>query len=168
MMWEFVFRNLHLPKLPEHLLLSLKRFSHSFIVPADIDRVWAFYTDIDHLEVITPPQMRLKVRKSSTGSKIQEGAEVWIEGNLAIKSTWHSRITSMEPYVYVDEMLEGLFKTWKHTHAFKKADGGTEVVDEIEFELRYGFLGRILEGYAYRQLEKIFAHRKSATIAALR
>lgn len=150
------------------MLLPLKKFSHSFVVPADIDKVWNFYTDIGHLEVITPPQMRLKVLRSSTGSKIHEGGEAWIEGNLMIKSAWHSKITSMKPYVYVDEMLEGRFKTWKHTHAFRQAGGGTEVIDEILFELRYGLLGRMFEGYAYKQLERIFAHRKSSTIAALR
>lgn len=146
----------------------MRKFSHSFVVPAEIDRVWGFYTDIGHLEVITPPHMRLKVVKSSTGSKLQEGTEVWIEGNLVVKSAWHSRITEMKPYVYVDEMLEGRFRTWKHTHAFRRAENGTEVIDEIEFELRYGPLGKMLEGYAYVQLEKIFSHRKEATIAALR
>lgn len=93
----------------------MRKFSHSFVVPADIDRVWGFYTDIGHLEVITPPHMRLKVVKSSTGNRLQEGTEVWIEGNLVVKSAWHSRITELKPYVYVDEMLEGRFKTWKHT-----------------------------------------------------
>lgn len=146
----------------------MRKFSHSFVVPADIDKVWGFYADIGHLEVITPPHMRLKVIKSSTGSKLQQGTEVWLEGHLVVKSAWHSMITEMKPYVYVDEMLEGRFKTWKHTHAFRQVEGGTEVVDEIEFELRYGMLGRMLEGYAHKQLEKIFAHRKEATIAALK
>jgi hypothetical protein len=41
------------------------------------------------------------------------------------------------------------------------------VIDEIDFELQYGFLGRMFEGYAYRQLEQIFEHRKQATIKAL-
>lgn len=146
----------------------MKRFSHSFVVPANIDKVWDFYTDIGHLEVITPPHLHLKVVKSSTGGKLQQGTEVWLEGNLMVKSTWHSRITKMKPYVYVDEMLEGRFKTWKHTHAFERTEGGAKVIDEIDFELRYGLLGRMLEGYAYQQLEKIFAHRKTSTISALR
>ncbi len=148
--------------------LPLRKFSHSFMVPADIDRVWGFYTDIGHLEIITPPYMHLKVVKSSTGSKLEEGTEVWIEGNLVVKSAWHSKITELKPYVYVDEMLDGLFKTWKHTHAFRRAEGGTEVIDEIEFELRYGPIGWMLDGYAHGQLGKIFPHRKTATIQALR
>lgn len=146
----------------------MKKFLHSFVVNADIDRVWDFYTDIGHLEVITPPHVRLRLVKSSTGSRLREGTEVWLEGNLMVKSTWHSKITELRPYVYVDEMLEGRFKVWKHTHAFERADGGTKVIDEIDFELRYGIIGRMLEGYAYKQLERIFAHRKEATIKALR
>lgn len=146
----------------------MKRFSHSFVVPADIDTVWAFYADIGHLKVITPPEMHLKVVRTTSGTRLQEGTEVWLQGKLGIKSAWHSRITEMKPYIYVDEMLEGGFRVWKHTHAFERADSGTRVIDEIEFELRYGPLGRMLEGFAYRHLERIFAHRKVATIAALR
>ena len=31
----------------------------------------------------------------------------------------------------------------------------TEIIDEIEFELPYGILGRLFEGYAYKQLHHI-------------
>lgn len=147
----------------------MRRFSHSFTVDAPIEKVWAFYTDISHLEVITPPAMKLRVVKCTTGTQLAEGTEVWLEGNLVMKSRWHSRITRMEPYVYVDEMLEGRFRVWKHTHSFEQvADGKTKVVDEIDFELRYGLLGRMLGGYAEKQLARIFAHRKDATVQALR
>ncbi len=145
----------------------MRRFRHSFTVNADIDRVWDFYTDMTHLQVITPPEMKLSVVRT-THQKLVEGSEVWLAGKLVLKSEWHSRITLLRPYEYVDEMLSGRFKIWKHIHAFRKVDEKTtEVIDEIDFELRYGPVGRMLEGYAYRQLEKIFAHRKAATIRAL-
>lgn len=145
----------------------MRRFRHSFTVNADIDRVWDFYTDMAHLQVVTPPEMKLSVVRT-THQKLVEGSEVWLAGKLVLKSEWHSRITLLRPYEYVDEMLSGRFKIWKHIHAFRKVDEKTtEVIDEIDFELHYGFLGRMLEGYAYRQLEKIFAHRKAATIRAL-
>ncbi|HVX01895.1 MAG TPA: SRPBCC family protein [Nitrososphaera sp.] len=158
-----------------------RRFSHAFTVNASIDRVWAFYTDIGHLELITPPEMKLRIVECTTGKWLVEGTEVWLEGNLVVKSRWHSKITCLKkPYVYVDEMLEGRFRLWKHTHTFEQQvvgsgsgddyDGraATKVIDEIDFELRYGPLGRIFEGYAEKQLSKIFAHRKDATIKALR
>jgi hypothetical protein len=34
--------------------------------------------------------------------------------------------------------------------------------------LPYGILGKLFEGYAYKQLQNIFEHRKIATVKALR
>ena len=110
----------------------MRVFRHAFIVDADIDKVWDFYTDTGHLEIITPKQLKLKVERSTTGTKLQQWTEVWISARLVTKSAWHSRITRMEPYTYVDEMLEGRIPHWKHTHVFRKSGGGTEILDEIE------------------------------------
>jgi ligand-binding SRPBCC domain-containing protein len=53
-------------------------------------------------------------------------------------------------------------------HRFRKVDDSTtEVIDEIDFQLHYSWLGRMFEGYVYSQLKKIFEHRKHATIKAL-
>lgn len=146
----------------------MRRFSHAFDVPAGIDNVWEFYTGTEHLAIITPQQLRLRVERSTTGSRLEEGTEVRLAGHFVTTIRWHSKITRLEPYVYVDEMLRGMFSTWIHTHSFQVVDGGTKVIDEIEFELPYGALGRMFEGYALGQLAKIFAHRKEATIKALR
>lgn len=43
----------------------------------------------------------------------------------------------------------------------------TEVVDEVEFELPYGLVGKMLEGFASNQLRKIFDHRRRITIEEL-
>ena len=137
------------------------------MVKANINKVWDFYTDIGHLNVISPPHMRLTLVKS-THQKLVQDSEVWLTGILLTRSNWHSKITALAPYEYVDEMLTGRFRMWKHVHGFRKIDEHTtEVIDEIDFELHYGLLGRMFEGYVYSKLEKIFAHRKQATIRAL-
>lgn len=140
----------------------MRRFTHSFLVDEKIDKLWDFYTDIGHLEVITPPELELRLVKS-THQKLVEGAEVWIRGKLVTNSQWHSRITRLQPYEYVDEMLSGRFKVWRHLHKFTEADGSTNVIDEIDFELPYGPVGRIFDGYVLTQLERTFAYRKVAT-----
>jgi len=56
------------------------KFRHAFTVNADIDRVWEFYTDIGHLQVISPPHMQLRLVKS-THKKIVQGSEVWLTGD---------------------------------------------------------------------------------------
>ena len=144
----------------------MRKFRHVFTVNADIDRVWEFYTDIGHLQVISPPHMQLRLVKS-THQKLVQGSEVWLTGILVTRSNWHSRITSLAPYEYLDEMLTGRFRVWKHLHGFRNIGDRTEVIDEVDFELHYGMLGRIFEGYVHSKLEKIFAHRKQDTIKAL-
>lgn len=144
----------------------MRKFRHVFTVNADIDRVWEFYTDIGHLQVISLPHMQLRLVKS-THQELVQGSEVWLTGILVTRSNWHSRITSLAPYEYLDEMLTGRFRVWKHLHGFRKIGDKTEVIDEVDFELHYGMLGRIFEGYVHSKLEKIFAHRKQATIKAL-
>ncbi|HKU50454.1 MAG TPA: SRPBCC family protein [Nitrososphaera sp.] len=142
-------------------------FRHSFFVNAEISKVWDFYTNIDHLAVVSPPDLRIRVVKS-THQVLIEGSEVWLTGKLVTRSNWHSRITSLRPYEYADEMLTGRFSVWKHVHRFEKAGGAngrTEVIDEIVFELPYGPVGKLFEGYVARQLEKTFEFRKKATIS---
>jgi ligand-binding SRPBCC domain-containing protein len=145
----------------------MRRYRHTFTVKQNIDKVWEFYTDVGHLQVISPPHMQLRLVKS-THQKLVQGSEVWLTGILFTRSNWHSRITVLKPYEYLDEMLSGRFKFWKHVHSFSEIDDNTtEVIDEIDFELHYGLLGSVFEGYVYSQLEKIFAYRKQATIKAL-
>ena len=145
----------------------MRRFRHAFTVNASIDIVWEFYTDIGHLQVISPPYMQLRLVRS-THQKMVQSSEVWLTGILLTRSNWHSKITSLAPYEYVDEMLTGRFHVWKHVHSFRKIDDNTtEVIDEIHYELHYGLLGRVFEGYVYSQLAKIFAYRMQATKKAL-
>jgi ligand-binding SRPBCC domain-containing protein len=136
----------------------------------NINKVWEFYTDINHLKIITPKKINLQVI-NATDQKFSQGTEIWIEGKILIskRSAWHSVITFLEPYEYVDEMLAGPFKKWSHLHKFRDLDHGqkTEVIDQVDFELPYGIIGKLFEGYAYDQLRKIFDHRKIATIKNL-
>ncbi|HEY7733283.1 MAG TPA: SRPBCC family protein [Nitrososphaera sp.] len=145
----------------------MRSFRHSFTVDAEISRVWDFYTDIGHLEIISPPELHIRLVKS-THTVLVEGSEVWLAGRLVTESRWHSRITFLKPYEYADEMMTGRFKIWKHVHEFRALDDKTtEVIDEIDFELPYGSLGRCFEGYVLRHLERTFAYRKDATRRAM-
>jgi len=125
--------------------------------------------------------LELKIT-NATNQKLTQGSEIWLEGKIIMmlskKSKWHSMITSYSisprQYLYVDEMLTGPFKKWKHLHKFYCIDNDndnnqkqTQVIDEIHFELPYGIIGKLFEGYAYRRLEKLFCNRKLATIRAL-
>jgi len=145
----------------------LKTFRHSFVVDVPIDKVWEFYTNLQHLSIITPKEMDFKIIESNS-DQITQGQTACLSSRLLTRITWKTKITSCKPYTYVDEMSEGLFKHWKHTHVFQKIiENQTRVIDEIEFELPFRYIGKLFERYAQDRLEKIFAYRKRATIKAL-
>jgi ligand-binding SRPBCC domain-containing protein len=145
----------------------LRTYRHAFTVNAALSSVWEFYTDVKHLELITPPELDLRLVRA-THQQLEEGTEVWITGKLLTRSSWHSKITSLRPYEYVDEMISGRFRVWKHKHAFRATPtGGTEVIDEVDFELPYGAIGRFFDGYVLRKLGMVFAYREKATKARL-
>ncbi|MDE1861865.1 MAG: SRPBCC family protein [Thaumarchaeota archaeon] len=145
----------------------MKSFRYAFVVNSGIEDVWKFYTDINHLKIITPKEMGLKIIEHDD-EILKEGAEAEMSAKLVTKSKWRSKITYIKPYEYVDEMMTGRFRKWKHKHTFEKiTDNKTEVVDQIEFELPYGVLGRIFENYVMGRLSEIFKYRQKATVLAL-
>ena len=149
----------------------MRTLRQSFIAKSPIERVWHFYTDVKHLETITPKEIELKII-STTNQNIVQGQEIWVSGKIfkriRRRMKWHSKITFLKTHEYIDEMLSGPFKKWRHLHRFYNIEGKhTEILDEVEFELSYGLLGKLFEGYAYKQLQNIFEYRKIATVRAL-
>lgn len=151
----------------------MRTFRHSFIVKSPIEKVWHFYTDVRHLETITPKEMELKIVNTTSqniiqGQEILGSSKIFEKMKIRRTMTWYSKITFLKKYEYIDEMLAGPFKKWRHLHKFHSIDGKqTEIIDEIEFELPYGILGKLFEGYTYKQLQNIFGYRKIATVKAV-
>ena len=144
------------------------KFIHKFIINEDIEKVWEFYTDIRHLEIITPKKLNLKII-NTTNQKIILGQETIISAKIIMmKITWHSKITFFQQYEYIDEMLEGPLIKWKHTHKFKRINKNkTEIIDKVEFSLPYGVFGKIGSIFFTKILKQLFEHRKDETIKYL-
>jgi ligand-binding SRPBCC domain-containing protein len=120
------------------------------------------YTDVHHLKIVTRKELDLNVF-DYTSRKFTLGTEFRIEGKILFqRREWHSVITSIRPYEYVDIMLSGPLKRWKHIHNFLYdiEQNQTEVVDEVELELPYGLVSKMLEGFASNQLRKSLTTEK--------
>ncbi|MGE5942946.1 MAG: SRPBCC family protein [Flavobacteriales bacterium] len=56
-----------------------------------------------------------------------------------------SRITEFDsPNYFVDEMVYGAFKSFRHEHIFKSAGHSTVMIDKFEFESPYGIIGKFV------------------------
>ena len=148
----------------------MKSFEQSFKVNCSIDKVWKFYTDIKHLEIVTPPNLNLKVIETSD-KQIVKGLRMTISGRLFLyNSKWNSIISLVDisKHMYIDEMVKGPFKKWKHVHLFSEiGKNQTVITDKIEFEVPFFFLGKLMEGYVENNLKKIFEFRKIQTASYL-
>jgi ligand-binding SRPBCC domain-containing protein len=60
-------------------------------VNCHIDRVWEFFTDIKHLEIITPREIELKIT-NATSQKLTQGSEIWLEGKIMMMFSKRSGI----------------------------------------------------------------------------
>jgi len=71
-----------------------------------------------------------------------------------------SKITEFEsPNLFVDEMVKGAFKKFRHEHHFQDFNNGTLMIDFFDYESLFGVLGQLanklfLNTYLINLLEK--------------
>lgn len=72
-----------------------------------------------------------------------------------------SRITQMvAPDYFIDEQVKGPFRRFRHIHEFGHDSDGTTMIDRIEFEAPFGFIGRLVEKLILsRYLQKLVETR---------
>ena len=76
---------------------------------------------------------------------------------------WRSEIAAWEPpYRFVDRQLRGPYRLWHHEHRFEERDGGTNVVDEVEYAVWGGVVAVNLG--VRRDIERIFEFRRARLI----
>lgn len=152
-------------------------------VPAPIDEVWAFHSTIDGLRELTPEWMQLEI-ESVEGADGAVDPDVLVEGSriqmsmrpfgVGPRQRWESRIVKREPdgeapveasARFVDEMVGGPFRTWRHTHAFHADGDETLLVDTVEYRLPFGLLGDVAGPFAKVGFEGMFRDRHRRTVA---
>lgn len=133
------------------------------LVPAPRAEVFAFFADAHNLEAITPEFLRFRV---TTPGPIPMAPGTRIEYRLSLYGVgfrWRTHIEIWEPGVrFVDVQLSGPYRSWRHTHEFEDAPGGTRVSDRVEYELPLGPLGGVAHAlFVRRALARIFDHRRA-------
>ena len=125
--------------------------------------LWDWHQRTGALERLIPPFESAKVisRDRSVDNR------VLIEVGLGpIKINWEGEVTDInEPNYFVDEIIKGPFPYWKHVHSFNKLESNSQLVDEINYKLPGGFLGRIfLNSFIKSKLKKQFDWRHKRLI----
>lgn len=68
----------------------------------------------------------------------------WQAIHFGLKQTLSSKITAFErPYYFVDEQIQGAFKSIYHTHKFEEVNGWVTMIDHFDFSTPCGILGKL-------------------------
>jgi ligand-binding SRPBCC domain-containing protein len=130
------------------------------VVPARLDEAFAFFADAWNLERITPPWLNFRIR-TRRPLDMREGTLLDYRIRLhGVPIPWRTRIDVWEPGVrFVDRQIVGPYHWWRHEHTFEAIDGGTRVIDHVEYLPRVAWLSR---AWVRRDVERIFAYRRDA------
>ncbi|WP_418501750.1 SRPBCC family protein [Flagellimonas sp.] len=129
-------------------------------IKAEKEIVFDLSRSID-LHKISTEQTKEEAIKGKTSGLIGKGEWVtWRAKHFGFYQSLTSKIVEFErPDYFVDEMVEGAFKSFRHQHYFTKSDFGTLMIDYFEYKSPLGFLGNVadslfLEKYMKKLLEK--------------
>ena len=138
----------------------MKTFTHhaELLVPRPLAEVFPFFADARNLEELTPPWLSFNVL---TPDPIPMAVGTTIDYRLSwrgIPLRWRSEIAAWDPpHRFVDRQLKGPYRLWHHEHRFEEVEGGTMVIDDVEYAVWGGALAVNLG--VRRDVERIFAYR---------
>jgi ligand-binding SRPBCC domain-containing protein len=113
-------------------------------VAAPAERVFNLSRSIDLHKISTAHTGEQAIDGVMTGLIQVNETVTWQAKHLFKTRVFTSQITAMEPYsFFCDEMTAGDFKKFRHEHHFKPADNGVVMIDIIEFESPWSFIGRL-------------------------
>jgi len=163
-----------------------QRFDTAQWVPFPVDVVFGFFANPNNLPLLTPEPLKMRIDElklveappgpeidSSQLARTEIAAGAGTEMKLSFQParyvptrvTWVARITEFVWFDhFCDEQARGPFAFFRHRHGVQartqQGRAGTELTDDVEFELPLGLIGRLGGGVVRRQMEQMFRIRQ--------
>ncbi|WP_227130603.1 SRPBCC family protein [Halorubellus salinus] len=151
-------------------------FTREVRVRAPFDAVWEFHSNASGLEALTPAFMELELLavRGPDGELdpdvLETGAEIEMRMRpfgVTPAQSWTSVIVERDASdgsaYFVDEMRDGPFREWRHTHMFYADGEDTIVRDRVDYRLPLGGLGDLAGPFAKVGFEGMFRDRHKRT-----
>jgi ligand-binding SRPBCC domain-containing protein len=147
----------------------VQRFTKKTEIQAPVEKVFAFHLLPDALERISPPEDKLEILERPAALEI--GARIVIRTWLGpFRRLWVAEVVEfVENRLFADIQKSGPFAHWYHRHRFEPTERDTTMyIDEIDYALPLGWVGRVLSSLAVRpRLERMFEYRHRAVARIL-
>lgn len=135
------------------------------IIEADIHIVFDLSRSID-LHKISTEGTNEEAIAGVTSGLIERGQSVtWRAKHFGVYQKLTSRITEFEESDYfVDEMVQGAFKRFRHEHIFKQEQKQTQMIDVFDYAPPFGFLGKIADSLFLKKYMSNLLEKRNETI----
>ena len=144
--------------MTKHILTS------SHVVPAEIERVWDFFSRAENLGRVTPRSMSFDIHTPEPSTEAGSTIDYTVRPLFGIPTKWRTLIDEVEaPHRFSDIQQQGPYKSWLHEHRFSEVEGGVRMDDRVEYEMPFGPLGALGHRMVVRaQLQHVFDFRATA------
>lgn len=115
-------------------------------IKADKEIVFDLSRSIDLHKISTKQTNETAISGKISGLISLNESVTWRAKHFGVYQNLTSKITGFEkPNYFIDEMIYGVFKHFRHEHKFEEFNGGTLMIDYFEYESPLGFIGRITD-----------------------
>lgn len=134
-------------------------------INAPIGRCFDLSTSID-LHSISTADTNEEAIAGRTSGLIQLNETVtWRATHLGLRRQLTSKITAYKrPDYFVDEQVEGVFKSIHHRHEFEEVNGKTIMTDTFAFESPYGLFGKLFNTLVLTNYMRRFLIKRNTVI----
>ena len=143
----------------------MARIHNEITISATVDKIWSILTDLELLEKYDPT-----VKKSTLISNEKSGIGAKRKVDMLDGKNWfEEKVTAFRPnHALTYELTACTFpvQNLTHSYSFEKVGGQTKVAQLMEYTVKFGLLGRLLDALMIRKqsdsgIKKFFAGLKS-------
>ena len=143
--------------------MKIYQLRRTQFLPISQKEAWEFFSSPKNLAIITPARMNFKIISITGGDKMYSGQEIKYKVSVLplVRIGWITKISDVvEPDYFIDTQLAGPYSLWNHKHIFKPVEGGVEMIDELDYAVPLGVLGRLANWmFVGQQVTGIFEYR---------
>ena len=138
-------------------------FIKSSYINCDVKSLFDFHIDTNNLQKITPNDTKVELLTKDFKPIASQILKIKAT-KYFIPMNWEVKIEKIdEPNLLVDLALKSPFAFWEHKHIFIKHGNMSELKDVVTFKMPFGFIGKLLEVFVIKDLQKMFDFRHKIT-----
>lgn len=141
----------------------MPRIHVTTFIEAPSERVFDLSRSID-LHRKSMQQYTEEAVQGKRNGLINEGEEVTWKAKHFFKNRFLKIkiIACKRPDFFIEEQVQGDFNMLRHEHFFKPCENGTIMIDFFDFEMPYGFAGKLVSRlYLEKYMQKLLVQRNA-------